>query len=103
MAQYFKTAFFLLLFTACGPGEEVLIRQKVDARVAEFSKKKRQECRSSLINEASKVVDSLLLAEAQTDLRDSLNRVRPFKPVEPPPVPPIDSLEVKPIFNPKKN
>ena len=103
MAQYFKTALFLLLFTACGPSEEVLIRQKVDARVAEFSKKRRQECRNGLMTEASKTVDSLLLAEAQTDLRDSLNRMRPFKPEQPPAVPPIDSLEVKPIFNPKKN
>ena len=92
---------FCLLTPACGPDEQTVVQQKVNGRVAEFVKKKKEECRISLLDQAEKIVDSLLLAEAQLQLRDSLNRARPFKPVEPIPVPPIDSAEVKPIFKKK--
>lgn len=92
---------FCFLTAACGPDEQTVIHQKVDSRVAEFVKKKKEECRISLLEQAEKIVDSLLLAEAQLQLRDSLNRARPFKPVEPIPVPPIDSAEIKPIFKKK--
>lgn len=92
---------FCLIITACGPDKQTVIQQKVDGRVAEFVKKKKEECRISLLDQAEKIVDSLLLAEAQLQLRDSLNRARPFKPVEPVPVPPIDSAEIKPIFKKK--
>ena len=90
--------FFSAVLFGCGPDEKTIIQQKVDVRIAEFVKKKKEECRKGLLEEAETVVDSLLLTEAQLQLRDSLNRARPFKPIEPPPVPPIDSLEVKPIF-----
>lgn len=92
---------FCFLTTACGPDKQTVIQQKVNGRVAEFVKKKKEECRISLLEQAEKIVDSLLLAEAQAQLRDSLNRTRPFKPAEPVPVPPIDSAEVKPIFKKK--
>jgi len=92
---------FCLLTPACGPDEQTVVQQKVDGRVAEFVKKKKEECRISLLEQAEKIVDSLLLNEAQLQLRDSLNRTRPFKPVEPIPVLPIDSAEVKPIFKKK--
>ncbi len=89
---------FIIILPGCGPDEKAMVQQKVDGRVAEFVKKKKEECRISLLNEAEKIVDSLLLTEAQLQLRDSLNQTRPFKPVQPPLVPPIDSLEIKPIF-----
>jgi len=97
---------FVLLFpvfigavvSGCGPDKQSVIQQKVNSRIAEFVKKKKDECRKGLLEEAETIVDSLLSTEAQQQLRDSLNRARPFKPVEPPPVPPIDSLEVNPIF-----
>jgi hypothetical protein len=92
------TIILCLLLTACGPDKDTIIQQKVTARIAEFEKKKKEECRKGLLDEAESIVDSLLLAEAQAQLRDSLNRARPFKPVQPPAVPPIDSLEIKPIF-----
>lgn len=100
-AAFFWGLSLSFLTPACGPDEKTVVQQKVNARVVEFVKKKKEECRISLLEQAEKIVDSLLLAEAQLQLRDSLNRTRPFKPVEPLPVPPIDSAEVKPIFKKK--
>jgi hypothetical protein len=67
--------------------------------VSDFRRKKSAECRQSLLMKAEKKVDSLLLAEAQQALQDSLARLRPFKPNQPPPIPAIDSLTVKPLFD----
>jgi hypothetical protein len=88
----------LILLAACGPSKDEVIQQKITALVSDYSRKYSIERRSKLLEEASRVADSLLLAEAQAQLRDSLNRARPNKPVEPPVVPPIDSLAIKPIF-----
>lgn len=92
----------LLLFGSCNADQSALIQEKVNTRLAEFVKKEKETCRAGLLAQAEKTVDSLLLAEAQLQLRDSLNRMRPGAPVIPPAVPPIDTLEVKPIFQ-KKN
>jgi hypothetical protein len=89
----------LLILSACGPSREEVIRQKVAQMVQDYRVKKSAECRASLLSEAEQIVDSLLLTEAQATLRDSLNRLRPAKPAEPIPIPPIDSLAVKPIFD----
>lgn len=67
-------------------------------RVAEFREKEILKCRESLLVEAGKTVDSLLLNEALSEVNDSLARLRPFKPVKPADIPPIDSASVKPIF-----
>jgi hypothetical protein len=96
-------ALCIIFLPGCGPDEKALVQQKVDGRIAEFVKKRKEECRTGLLNEAEKIVDSLLLAEARIQLRDSLNQARPFKPVQPPVVLPIDSLEVKPIFKKGNN
>jgi len=61
--------------------------------------KKTSECRDKLLQEAGEMADSILLSEARMDLRDSLGRQRPGRPVKPLPVPPIDSLAVKPLFD----
>ena len=101
--HYLKIFILSLFCVACGTKEEEIIRQKAEARVLEFSKKEKAKCREGLLRQASAIVDSMLLAEAQQQLRDSLNLKRPFKPEQPPNVPPIDSLDVKPIFVPKNN
>ena len=92
------TSLTLLALSACGPDKEAIVREKVAERVSDFVLKKRTECREALLTEAEKTVDSLLLTEAQNDLNDSLARLRPGRPFQPAPVPPIDSLQVKPIF-----
>lgn len=89
---------FLFCAIACTENKDRLIASKVGERVEEFRKKKSEECRQSLLSRAEKKVDSLLLAEAQQVLQDSLGRLRPFRPGQPPAVPPIDSAAVKPLF-----
>ena len=85
---------------ACGPDKEAIILEKVSEREAAFRQKKLAECRTLLLAEAEQTVDSLLLLEAISDLSDSLARLRPGKPAKPAPVLPIDSLTVKPLFEP---
>ncbi len=85
-------------FSSCDRDVEVIVQEKVAERVDLFVRKKREECRDALMQQAEKTVDSLLLAEAQSALNDSLARLRPGRPFQPAPVPPIDSLNVQPIF-----
>lgn len=85
-------------WSACGDPKAEIVEQKVSEAMRKLREKKTAECRATLLQEAEKIVDSLLLAEAQIDLADSLARARPQKPARPLPVPPIDSLQVKPIF-----
>jgi hypothetical protein len=92
-------ALALLICFACGRDKEEIVREKVAERVDQFTKKKNEECREALLQLAEKTVDSLLLTEAQRALQDSLARTRPGRPFQPPPVPPIDSLRIQPIFN----
>lgn len=93
---------FLLpvLLAGCGRNKEAIVQSKVAERVQVFREKQLADCRTALRYDAEHRVDSLLLAEAKGSLEDSLARLRPFKPVLPPPVPPIDSLSVRPIFDP---
>lgn len=83
---------------SCKPDQEKIVQDKVNERIADFVKKKKAECRASLLTEAERLVDSILLADARAELRDSLQRTKPFAPQQPPEVPPIDTLEVKPVF-----
>ena len=76
----------------------LLIQKKIQVNVDNFRRKHYAECQSYLLRDAEQIVDSLLLSEAQAELRDSLSRSKPFKPVQPPDVPPIDSLSINPIF-----
>ena len=86
----------------CGRDKEEIVQAKVAERVEAFRGKQVAECHAALRRDAEHRVDSLLLAEARGSLEDSLARLRPFKPSPPPAVLPIDSLSVKPIFDPKR-
>lgn len=90
---------FCLLILSCNQDKEAIVQAKVAERVNAFKAKKSMECRESLFEKAEKTVDSLLLAEAQNALNDSLARMRPGRPFQPPAVLPIDSLKVSPIFD----
>lgn len=92
-------AILLLSFAfACNKNKEEIIQQKVTDAVSDFRQKKMAECREILLREAEETVDSLLLLDATNSMNDSLARLRPFRPVQPPPILPIDSLQVQPIF-----
>ena len=92
-------ALMLPAFFACGPSKEELVQTRVASLVADFRKKEARKCRDMLLTEAGKIADSLLLHEALDEVTDSLARLRPFKPVKPVAIPPIDSLQLKPIFD----
>jgi len=87
------------MLPGCKRDQEAIVRQKVEERTSVFRAKKSAECREKLLLVAETMVDSLLLTEAQQELRDSLSRMRPGRPMKPVPVPPIDSLAVKPLFD----
>lgn len=74
------------------------MQETVAQRVADFRKKETAKCRTELLVQAEHIVDSLLLHEALSDVQDSLKQLRPFKPVPPATIAPIDSLKIKPIF-----
>ena len=96
-----QTAFLLSLFLfACGPGKEEIIRSEVEKSLTEFEARELRDCREALRREAEQIVDSLLLTEAQAAIRDSLNTKLPFRPETPPPIPPVDSSKVEPLFGP---
>ncbi len=83
----------------CGGDNERIIQQKVAENVQDFRQKKLVECREILLREAEEIVDSLLLSEATDAMSDSLGRLRPGRPVQPPSIPPIDSMRVHPLFD----
>ena len=90
--------FLCCCLTNCSDNKDKIIAEKVSERVTDFRNKKNEACRTALYANAEKIVDSLLLEDAQQALQDSLSRLRPFRPLQPPPVPAIDSLRVQPIF-----
>lgn len=92
------TILSLSFAVACNKNKEEIIRQKVAENVSDFRQKKMAECRNILLLEAEETVDSLLLLDATNSMNDSLARLRPSRPVQPPPILPIDSLKVQPIF-----
>lgn len=83
---------------SCGNRQEARIQREIREKTTAFRIKKSAECQESLLSKAERLADSLLLAEAKQQLEDSLMRTRPFRPAKPATIPPIDSLQVKPIF-----
>src|SRR5262245_27583373 len=84
---------------ACGKRRARVIEAAVAERVNAFRQKQTAQCRDNLLVEAEKLVDSILLAEAQMALRDSLARTRPGRPPQPVRVLPLDTAKVKPLFD----
>ena len=95
----FFGAIVLLLVSSCKQSKERIIREKVAERVTDFRKKETAKCRAVMLIEAEKTADSLLLYEALREVNDSLKQLRPFKPLPPAAIPPIDSAALKPIFD----
>jgi hypothetical protein len=89
----------MLTLSSCAQDKEKIVAEKIEERVSAFRAKKTEECREHLLQLAERIADSLLLADAQSALNDSLSRLRPLRPYEPAAIPPIDSLTVQPIFS----
>jgi|GEM_PF-1628889 len=90
--------FFPFVSSGCQEDRSAMVRQKVQERVAEFREKQRVACRMALYEKAGRMADSILIAEAKQEVQDSLGRLRPFRPSQPPDVPPVDSARVAPLF-----
>jgi hypothetical protein len=89
----------LVAFADCGTDKQKIIGEKVAERVESFRAKRMAECKESLLRDASRIADSLILEQAKAELTDSIH-VPPIKPPRPAPLLPIDTLEVAPIFHP---
>jgi len=99
MRSSFKILFIFLPLSACGPVQEEIIQEQVTQRTTDFRKKYTAECLAKFLVEAERLADSSLLADAKAGLLDSLALHKPGKPVQPAAIPPIDTVEVKPLFN----
>ena len=95
----------IAILAACAPERdrsaevEALIHKNAEERLESFRRIKMERCRESILEEATRVVDSLLIVEARLE-KDSSGR--PVKPVRPP-RPDIrqlqDSSPVKPLLS----
>lgn len=98
-------SFLLLSISSCLNNEEYspeeiqqLIQNEVDKRVEEYVSIRKSQCEESLLTEATRLLDSILIAEAR-EMRDTL--FQPFKP-ERPETPAFKKLDkdipLKPLF-----
>ena len=101
-----KILFFLLplLIFGCLPKEDDRAKRKkeIDLKVAEqianFTKIRKENCRKSILKEAGKIVDSLLILEARARV-DSINKPPiPSKPIKPELREVKDSTAIAPFF-----
>ncbi len=99
LASILLSIFACVIVSGCGKDKDEIIRLKATETVQDFRQKKSLECREILLREAEEIVDSLLLTEATDAMSDSLSRLRPSRPVQPPAILPIDSLKVHPLFD----
>ena len=103
MTNYRFFAFLLLINTAantaCTGDRERLLEGHINERVSDFKRKHAAQKKVQLLKLAGGIADSLLLNEAILAVKDSLANRKPWRPLEPPRVEPLDSGPVQPIFN----
>lgn len=97
--------FSLFLFPSCLNNEEYspeeiaqLIQNEVDERVAEYVSIRKKQCDESTLTEATRLLDSMLIAEAR-EMRDTI--FQPAKPERPenPTFKKLDTdIPLKPLF-----
>lgn len=94
----------LMSFTACGDdggvkGERMAyIERQVEERILEYKQILDERCYDTVLEEANRLTDSILLVRARLE-RDSLDKPpRPDKPDKPEVKTIIDSVPVAPLF-----
>lgn len=97
----------VLLFSAisCGDGPdenqiavEAFLKQQVEERLITYKRILDQQCIDKVLEEAGKIADSILIAEARMK-RDSMNKPpKPSKPDRPELKQLKDSLKLDPLF-----
>lgn len=77
---------------------ERFLEQQVAERIATYKRILEQQCRDKVLEEAGKIADSILIAEARLQ-RDSMNKpAKPTKPERPELKTLKDSLKLDPLF-----
>ncbi len=112
MKRYKKVLFFLLGISLMTPSMgfqkkkskeaevQALIDTKVTEKVEKFRKEQMAKCRERILNRASELADSIILATAiNRTIIDSISRpIPPDRPTRPIVRPPIDTTPVSPFF-----
>lgn len=77
---------------------KTFIQQKVEERLADHRKIRIAACRDRYLQDATKLVDSLLIERARME-KDTIGKPpKPVKPTRPHLLSPLDSTPVKPLF-----
>ncbi len=86
-------------------GRQAAIELEVARKLEAFRTIKAQNCREDILATASRIADSLIIANARMQLDTTLKPAKPFKPEQPSIQTLIDSVPVKPLFpnRPKKD
>ena len=91
--------FSCLFLVACERDRTEEINAEIQNRVARYAKQYTADCTQSTLDEAEKIVDSLMLEEARAAINDSLRNKAAARPAPPARLSPIDSAVVKPLFD----
>lgn len=106
-----KKYIFLLLVICCisckddrnARAVETLIQSSLEERLAEYERILMKKCQDEMLEEASRIVDSILITEARLS-RDTVNRPRkPPKPERPEVKTAIDSTPIAPFIKPERD
>lgn len=82
---------------------EALIKNKLEERLAEYERIRKEKCQEEIMTAASLIVDSILIKEAKAS-KDTLKRpAKPPKPPKPEIRTLIDSTPIAPILQKKKD
>lgn len=102
------TLLCVLALPGCGEDDrnqkavQAVIEEEVAKRVQAYRQTRMQRCYEQVLEEASKLADSILILEARLE-RDTLHKPpKPEKPEKPEIKTVLDSLPVKPLLEKKK-
>jgi len=76
----------------------VLIEQNVEERLERYRRVRLERCREDLIEEATRLTDSILIAEARLEKSRSNRPIPPPRPVRPETRRLDDSIAIKPLL-----
>ena len=79
---------------------QALIKAKIEERVANYARIKREKCFEKVLKEASRQADSILLVEARLNRDTLLKPPKPIKPEKPEILSLTDSSRIAPFLTP---